>query len=136
MINLIGGKFMKRIKSILIILAMSTLLISCNSKEKDTKVEETKQEVTLETENQVNETEVIYLVGDYDLTVTLSTNDGWKTAELVDNSEKLHVLNQKETEEGIYLANDEGVSIRLKEGKGTLILNNGNEINVEEFIPE
>ena len=127
---------MKRIKSILIILAMSTLLISCNSKEKDTKVEETKQEVTLETENQVNETEVIYLVGDYDLTVTLSTNDGWKTAELVDNSEKLHVLNQKETEEGIYLANDEGVSIRLKEGKGTLILNNGNEINVEEFIPE
>lgn len=127
---------MKRIKSIFIILAMSTLLISCNSKEKDTKVEETKQEVTLETENQVNETEVIYLVGDYDLTVTLSTNDGWKTAELVDNSEKVRVLNRKGTEEGLYLANDEGVSIRLKEGKGILILNNGNEINVEKFIPE
>lgn len=127
---------MKRIKTVFIIFAMSTLLISCNSKEKDTKVEEIKQEITLESEKQINETEVIYLIGDYDLTVTLSTNDGWKTAELVDNSDKIHVLNRKDIEEGIYLANDEGVSIRLKEGKGTLILNNGNELNVEEVTPE
>lgn len=127
---------MKRIKTVFIIFAMSTLLISCNSKEKDTKVEEIKQEITLEGEKQINETEVIYLIGDYDLTVTLSTNDGWKTAELVDNSDKIHVLNRKDIEEGIYLANDEGVSIRLKEGKGTLILNNGNELNVEEVTPE
>lgn len=122
---------MKKTKAIFITLVMFTLLISCNSKEKDTKVKETNQEITLESENQV-----INLVGAYDLTVTLSTNDGWRTAELIDDSDRVYVLNRKETKEGIYLTNDEGVSIRLKGGKGILILNNGNEINVEKFIPE
>lgn len=127
---------MKRIKSIFIILTISTLLISCNSKEKDTKVEETKQEIILETENQASKTHVINLVGEDDLAAEVSTKDDWETAKLIDVYGDVHFLNRNKEEDGIYLANDKGVSIHLINGKAILILDKEYNLKFKILIKE
>ena len=87
-----------------------------------------------ENEKKNDKTEIINFVGDYDLTIQLITNDNWNTAKLIDNSEKIYILKSEPSYDGIYLFNDSGVSIHFKNGEGILILNNGSEIKIKEFI--
>ncbi|QIC70783.1 lysozyme inhibitor [Acinetobacter indicus] len=85
------------------------------------------------TNNTPANTQVIYFTGPMDLTLELKSSDNFETAELVDNSGKVHHLKQTIAASGVRLANDQGVSIHFKAGDGVVELVPGKPISITEF---
>ncbi|WP_216936285.1 MULTISPECIES: MliC family protein [unclassified Acinetobacter] len=83
--------------------------------------------------NTTIETQVINFVGPMDLTIQLKSSDNFETAEMIDNSGKVHHLKQTVAASGVRLANDEGVSIHFKRGEGVVELVKGKPISITEF---
>ncbi|TSH73985.1 lysozyme inhibitor [Acinetobacter sp. RF15A] len=79
------------------------------------------------------ETQVINFVGPMDLTIQLKSSDNFETAEMTDNSGKVHHLKQTVAASGVRLANDQGVSIHFKRGEGVVELVKGKPINITEY---
>lgn len=121
---------MKRIKAVFIIFAMSTLLISCNSKEKDIK-----EKIEVEAKG-FDGHQTIPLAGEDDLVAKISTKDDWETAELIDVYGDVHFLNRNKEKEGIYLTNDKNVSIHLINGGAILILDKEYNLKFKILIKE
>lgn len=85
------------------------------------------------TNNAPAKTQVIYFTGPMDLTLELKSSDNFETAELVDNSGKVHHLKQTVAASGVRLANEEGVLIHFKAGDGVVELVPGKPISITEF---
>ncbi len=83
--------------------------------------------------NTVVETQVINFVGPMDLTIQLKSSDNFETAEMMDNSGKVHHLKQTVAASGVRLANDKGVSIHFKRGEGVVELVKGKPISITEY---
>ena len=79
------------------------------------------------------ETQVINFVGPMDLAIQLKSSDNFETAEMTDNSGRVHHLKQTVAASGVRLANDQGVSIHFKAGDGVVELVPGKPISITEF---
>lgn len=79
------------------------------------------------------EAQVINFTGPMDLTIELKSSDNFETADLTDNSGKVHHLTRAVSGSGVRLANDEGVSIHFKAGEGVVELVKDKPINITEF---
>lgn len=78
----------------------------------------------------------INFAGPEGMTVGLKTMDNFDTAQLTDNSGKIHELKRVMSGSGIKLANEDGVSIHFKDfngvNDGTLQLVKGKDIDIKE----
>lgn len=78
----------------------------------------------------------INFAGPEGMTVELKTMDNFDTAQLTDNSGKIHELKRVMSGSGIKLANEDGVSIHFKDfngvNDGTLQLVKGKDIDIKE----
>lgn len=79
------------------------------------------------------ETQVINFVGPMDLTIQLKSSDNFETAEMTDNSGRVHHLKQTVAASGVRLANDQGVSIHFKRGEGVVEFVKGKPISITEY---
>lgn len=79
------------------------------------------------------ETQVINFVGPMDLTIQLKSSDNFETAEMTDNSGRVHHLKQTVATSGVRLANDQGVSIHFKRGEGIVELVKDKPISITEY---
>lgn len=79
------------------------------------------------------ETQVINFVGPMDLTIQLKSSDNFETAEMIDNSGRVHHLKQTVAASGVRLANDQGVSIHFKRGEGIVELIKDKPISITEY---
>lgn len=111
------------IGSFLIVLALA----GCSSYP----AENTNQENSIP--NATAETQVINFVGPMDLTIELKSSDNFETAEMTDNSGKVHLLKSAVSGSGVRLANNQGVSIHFKRGEGIVELVEGKPISITEF---
>ena len=87
--------------------------------------------------SQTNEAQTINFTGPYDLTVQLTSNDGFETAILVDNSGKEHLLKNAISGSGVRMVGDDGVSIHFKNfnglNEGVVELVKDKPIQIKEF---
>ena len=79
------------------------------------------------------ETQVINFVGPMDLTIQLKSSDNFETAEMTDNSGRVHHLKQTVAASGVRLANDQGISIHFKRGEGIVELVKDKPISITEY---
>lgn len=132
-------KSISKSKKSLAILSFALALASCGSKDDNKTPEKTPaptETVQTTTAPEINPEQTINFVGDFDMTIELTTKDNWETAELMDNSGQVYKLKRSPSADGVLLKNDDGVSIHMKNREATLILNKGNEIQIKEFNPE
>lgn len=116
------------------ILAISLSLFACGEKTTEQASNKATDKIVESSETTISEKQTLNFVGPYDLTVKLTTEDNWKTAVLTDNSDRTFNLKLEPAADGVFLSNDEGVSIHMKNKEATLILvKNGNPINLKEF---
>ncbi len=118
-------------------------LAGCNSSPQETATEATQDNAVtasaaVETHDQAAasaavDTQVINFTGPMDLTLELKSSDNFETADLTDNSGKVHHLTRAVSGSGVRLANDEGVSIHFKAGEGVVELVKDKPINITEF---
>lgn len=80
-----------------------------------------------------SETQIINFVGPMDLTIQLKSSDNFETAEMTDNSGRVHHLKQTVAASGVRLANDQGVSIHFKRGEGIVELVKDKPISITEY---
>ncbi|CZE49838.1 hypothetical protein [Campylobacter geochelonis] len=83
------------------------------------------------TQQAVVKEDVINFVGPYDLILELRSSDNWESATLADNSDAVYKLKRAPSGSGIYLENEDGVSIHFKENYGIVELVKGKPINVD-----
>lgn len=106
------------------ILAISLAFVACNSKKEEKKVETPVEAVKVQ-EFVTPQKQTLNFVGDYDFTVKLTTENNWQTAILTDNSDRTFELKIEPAADGVYLSNEDGVSIHMKNGEASLILGTG-----------
>lgn len=81
----------------------------------------------------VAQEQILHFTGPYDLTLTLKTKDNFATATMTDNSDRSFELKEAVSASGMKLANQDGVSIHIKNGEGVVELVPGKPINIKEF---
>lgn len=81
----------------------------------------------------VKQEQILHFTGPYDLTLTLKTKDNFATATMTDNSDRSFELKEAVSASGMKLANQDGVSIHIKNGEGVVELVPGKPINIKEF---
>ncbi|AUZ05301.1 hypothetical protein ADP71_17760 [Vitreoscilla sp. C1] len=105
-------------------------LVGCATVEQSKQVSSTEHAIQ-------QETQVIYFTGPYDLTIELKSNDGFKTATMMDNSGKNHLLKIAVSGSGMRMVGNDGVSIHFKNfnglNEGVVELVKDKPIPIKEF---
>lgn len=80
-------------------------------------------------------TQTLHFVGPIDLTITLTSQDNFKTAVLTDNADRVFQMYSAPTASGMRMIDGVNTSIQFKEGQGVVEFVKGKPVSIQEVKP-